>query len=166
MNRSLSIGLAAALVLLATPLSFAHGDASHGSAARVYAPSQVVDTAFGRQGDPNKVTRTITIGMTDDMRFTPGVLKVRRGETVRLDVVNQGRVLHELVLGTPADIRQHWGEMKQHPGMAHDQPQSAHVAAGSRGEVVWQFTRAGEFQFACLLPGHFEAGMAGKVVVE
>lgn len=166
MNRNHLAGAAAALALLATPVSFAHGDASHAPMAHAYSPSGVVDTGFGRQGDPNKVARTITVDMTDDMRFTPDVLKVRRGETVRLDVVNKGGVLHEFVLGTPADIQAHWEAMKKHPGMAHDQPQSAHVDAGSRGEVVWQFTRAGVFQFACLLPGHFEAGMVGKVVVE
>lgn len=166
MNRNHSLGLVAALAMLTAPFSFAHGDASHAPVARAYSPSQVVDTAFGRQGDPKKVTRTITVDMTDNMRFTPDVLKVRRGETVRLNVVNKGRVLHELVLGTPADIKEHWEAMKKHPGMAHEQPQSAHVDAGSKGEVLWQFTKAGEFQFACLLPGHFEAGMVGKVVVE
>lgn len=166
MNRNYSLGLAAAMAMLATPVSFAHGDSSHAPKAHTYSPSGVVDTAFGRQGDPKKVTRTITVDMTDNMRFTPDVLKVRRGETVRLNVMNKGRVLHELVLGTPADIQEHWQAMKNHPGMEHDQPQSAHVAAGSKGEVIWQFTKPGEFQFACLLPGHFEAGMAGKVVVE
>lgn len=166
MNRYHLAGAAAALALLATPLSFAHGDATHAPAAHAYSPSRVVDTDFGRQGDPKKVTRTVTVDMTDSMRFSPDVLKVKRGETVRLDVVNKGRVLHELVLGTPADIQAHWEAMKKHPGMAHDQPQSAHVEAGRKGEVVWHFTKAGVFQFACLLPGHFEAGMVGKVVVE
>jgi uncharacterized cupredoxin-like copper-binding protein len=166
MNHHYSLGLVAALAMLTSPVSFAHGDATHAPKAHAYNRSQVVDTAFGRQGDPRKVTRTVTVDMTDNMRFTPDVLKVQRGETVRLNVMNKGRVLHELVLGTPSDIQEHWQAMKQHPGMAHEQPQSAHVAAGSRGEVVWQFTQPGEFQFACLLPGHFEAGMAGKVVVE
>lgn len=166
MNRIHSLWLAA-LAMLATPAAFAHGgDAAHAPKAHTYRPSQVVDTAFGRQGDPKKVTRTIAVDMTDNMRFTPDVLKVRRGETVRLDVMNKGRVLHEFVLGTPADIQEHWQAMKNHPGMAHEQPQSAHVGAGSKGEVVWQFTKPGEFRFACLLPGHFEAGMAGKVIVE
>lgn len=166
MNRNCSLGLLAALAMLAAPASFAHGDTSDAPEAPAYSPAQVVDTPFGRQGDPQKVTRTITVDMTDNMRFTPGVLKVQRGETVRLNVVNKGRVLHELVLGTQADIHGHWQAMKKHPGMAHEQPQSAHVAAGSRGEVVWQFTEPGEVRFACLLPGHFEAGMAGKVMVE
>lgn len=166
MNRYYPVGLVAAVAMLTATISFAHGDASHAPMAHAYSPSQVVDTAFGRQGDPKKVTRTITVDMTDNMRFTPDVLKVRRGETVRLNVVNKGRVLHELVLGTPADIQEHWEAMKKHPGMAHEQPQAAHVDAGRKGEVVWHFTKAGEFQFACLLPGHFEAGMVGKVVVE
>lgn len=166
MKRTHSLGLVAALALLTTPLSFAHGDSSHAPAAHANHSAPVAETAFGRLGDPKRVSRTITVDMTDNMRFTPGVLKVQRGETVRLNVVNKGRVLHELVLGTQADIHGHRQAMKKHPGMVHEQPQSAHVAAGSRGEVVWQFTEPGEVRFACLLPGHFEAGMAGKVMVE
>ena len=166
MHRSSFGRLAAAMAFLASPLAYTHGDASHAPMPHMYVASEVVATAFGRQGDPDRIDRTVTVDMTDNMRFTPDVLRVRRGDTIRLNVVNKGRVLHELVLGTPADIQAHWQAMQNHPGMAHEQPQSAHVAAGSQGEIVWQFTRPGEFQFACLLPGHFEAGMSGKVVVE
>ena len=166
MKRTYSLGLVAALAMLATPPSFAHGDSSHAPAARANHSAPVAETAFGRLGDPKRVTRTITIDMTDNMRFTPDALKVRRGETVRLKVMNSGRVLHELVLGTPADIKKHWEAMQKHPGMAHGEPNMTHVPAGSQGEMVWQFTQPGQFQFACLLPGHFEAGMVGTVVVE
>ena len=40
-----------------------------------------------------------------------------------------------------------------------------HVAAGKSGEIVWTFNRAGEFDFACLIPGHFQAGMVGRIRV-
>lgn len=124
------------------------------------------ETAFGRPGVAAKVDRTITLEMNDQMRFSPALITLKRGQTVRLQVVNRGKMLHELVLGTPEEIKKHWQAMQRHPGMHHDEPHMAHVQPGQRGEIIWQFTRAGEFQFACLLPGHFEAGMVGKVVVQ
>ena len=162
MNRN-SLGWVATLAMLTSTLAFAHGDAGHTQHSRAYVASDVVDTRFGREGDPKKVTRTIAVEMTDNMRFAPGTLTVKKGETVRLKVTNKGQLLHELVLGTSDEIKKHSEAMKKHPGMEHDEPSMVHVAAGKTG---WQFTKAGEFQFACLLPGHFEAGMSGKVVVQ
>lgn len=164
MNRHLPGWLAALAMLSAAPQSFAHGDGHHAK-SHPFVAADAVETAFGRQGDPKKVSRTIVVDMTDNMRFTPSTLTVKRGDTVRLRVVNKGQLLHELVLGTPTEIKKHWEAMKKHPGMAHDEPSMVHVAPGKTGEVVWQFTQPGEFQFACLLPGHFEAGMTGTVVV-
>lgn len=164
MNRFL-LGGVAALAALAASSAFAHGAGGHAPKAPAYVASQVEDTAFGRQGDPKKVTRTLTLDMSDSMRFTPDQLTLRRGETVRLKVVNKGRLPHELVLGTEEAIRLHWEAMKQHPDMEHDDPSMVHVAPGAAGEIVWQFTQPGDFQFACLLPGHFEAGMRGRIVV-
>ena len=93
-------------------------------------------------------------------------LTLQKGETVRLRVTNRGAVLHELVIGTPKELAEHAEMMRKFPGMEHDAPHMAHVKPGRNGEIVWQFTQPGEFQFACLIPGHFEAGMVGKVVVK
>ena len=90
---------------------------------------------------------------------------MREGETVRFVVRNAGKVLHEMVIGTPEELRAHAEMMKKHPGMEHDEPFMTHVAASRSGEIVWNFNRPGSFQFACLLPGHFEAGMIGTLVV-
>lgn len=160
-----TIALAAALAMLATPAAFAHSDAHHAATMHGQARAEAADTPFGRQGDPAKVDLTLTVDMSDNMRFTPDVLTVRRGETVRLRVANKGELLHELVLGTSEALEAHAAMMRKSPGMAHDEPQMVHVQPGRTGDVVWQFTQAGEFRFACLLPGHFEAGMVGKVVV-
>jgi uncharacterized cupredoxin-like copper-binding protein len=73
--------------------------------------------------------------------------------------------LHELVLGTPEELKAHAELMRKHPGMEHDEPDMAHVRAGKRGQIVWNFNRPGTFQYACLIPGHFEAGMVGTLVV-
>lgn len=147
----------AALLAVAVPAQ-AHDKHSH-AAPKKYDPAQVVETPFGRQGDPAKARRTIAIGMGDDMRYTPAEISVKQGETVRLVIRNKGKLLHELVLGTPEQLRKHAEVMRQHPAMVHVKP-------GKQGEVVWQFTQPGEFQYGCLLPGHFEAGMVGKVIVK
>jgi uncharacterized cupredoxin-like copper-binding protein len=155
-----SIALAAiiAAAALVPHHAAAHGP-SHGASATQ------VETPFGRTGDPRRVARTVDIRMSDDMRFTPAHVTVREGETVRLRVRNTGRVMHELVLGTREELDAHAELMRKHPGMEHDEPYMAHVAPGARGEIVWQFTRAGEFHYGCLVPGHFEAGMRGRITV-
>lgn len=162
--KNLFVALAAIGVLATSNVSFAHGNESH--SARKFDASKVDATPFGQEGDPKKATRTITVDMSDSMRFAPADIIVKRGETVKLVATNKGQVLHELVLGTPDELKKHAEQMKKNPGMEHDEAYMAHVKPGQSGEIVWQFTKAGEFQFACLLPGHFEAGMVGKVTVK
>lgn len=127
------------------------------------------DAAFGRPADPAKAKRTVRVEMTDGMRFIPPEISVKRGEILRFVPVNKGKVMHEMVLGTMDDLKQHAEMMKQHPHMGehdeHHDPRAAHVAPGKSGRIGWQFTKAGEFYYGCLIPGHFEAGMVGKVIV-
>ena len=120
---------------------------------------------WGIAGDAKAVRRTITVRMTDDMRFAPNHIEVREGDTVRLRAENQGKVLHEMVLGTRAELDQHAQMMQKFPGMEHDAPYMAHVRAGQRGDIVWQFNRPGTFDFACLIAGHYQAGMTGTITV-
>jgi uncharacterized cupredoxin-like copper-binding protein len=121
---------------------------------------------WGIAGDAKDVKRTIEINMTDDMKFTPNRIEVKLGETVRLVAVNSGKVLHEIVIGTADELKQHAEMMKKHPNMEHDEPYMAHVDPGQKGDIIWSFNRAGTFEFACLIPGHFEAGMKGTIVVQ
>src|SRR5690606_30182550 len=111
------------------------------------------------------VSRTIEIGMTDAMRFTPDTLQVRQGETIRFVHTNAGQVMHEFVLGTKKELDEHAALMKKFPGMEHEEPYMSNVAPGQRGEIIWQFNRSGDVDFACLLPGHYEAGMVGRIKV-
>ena len=161
-HLALCAALAAALAFGSHAM--AHGDGH--AAARKFDASQVEATPYGQEGNPGKVTRTIRVAMKDTMRFEPGKLTVRKGETVRFVVANKGAVLHEMVLGTAKALKEHAELMKKHPGMEHDEPGMAHVKPGASGEIVWQFTQPGEFHFACLIPGHFEAGMVGVVTVK
>ena len=156
-------------LLIATLLAFAgsalaHGDKPHAAKAQDY--SKAEETPFGRAADPKKAKRTIKVEMNDQMRFVPAEITVKRGEVVRFTPVNKGQVMHEMVLGTMNDLKAHAEMMKKHPGMEHDEPHMAHVAPGKAGEMGWQFTKAGEFFYGCLVPGHFEAGMIGKVIVK
>ncbi len=144
--------------------SFAHGDRPETPARRA-SPADDGKKPFGQPGAAKRVTRVVRIDMGDTMRFTPDRIEIKRGETVKFVVANGGKLLHEMVIGTPDGIREHAALMKKFPGMEHDEPSMAHVQPGKSGEIVWRFTRAGTFQFACLMPGHFEAGMVGTMVV-
>jgi len=121
---------------------------------------------LGKPGDPTKVSRTVEVDMTDAMRFTPARVNVKKGETVRFVVKNSGQLKHEMVLGTAKELREHAELMKKFPEMEHADPNQVSLDPGKTGELVWQFTRAGTFDFACLQPGHFDAGMRGKIAVQ
>lgn len=150
-----------------TSNAFAHGPSGHGSAtASAIQSASDEQYAWGKMGRSNEVKREIVISMTDNMRFTPDRINIRLGETVRFLVRNDGKVLHEFVLGTPDELLKHAELMLKFPNMAHDEPYMAHVDPGQQGDVLWQFNRPGEFDFACLLPGHFQAGMVGKILVQ
>lgn len=165
MNPQLISRVAVASIALAASLAFAHGDEQH-AAPRKFDPAKVEPTEFGQEGNPKKVTRTIKVDMADSMRFTPADITIKRGETVKFVVHNGGKVLHEMVLGTKQAIAEHAELMKKFPEMEHADSNMAHVKPGKAGEIVWQFSKPGEFQFACLQPGHFEAGMVGKLTVK
>ena len=141
---------------LGSTLALAHGDDQH---------HQGHDDSFGRPGDTSKVSRTIEVDMADTMRFTPAHVIVKKGETVRFTVKNSGKVKHEMVLGTAKELREHAELMKKFPEMEHEDPNQLSLDAGKTGELVWHFTRSGTFDFACLQPGHFDAGMRGKIAV-
>lgn len=123
------------------------------------------DSAIGKAGVASKVTRTITVDMADTMRYTPSDIQVKKGETIRFVVKNSGKVKHELSLGTQKELLEHLEQMKKFPDMEHDEPSKVTVGPGAQGEIIWQFTKAGPVNFACLMPGHYEAGMKGQVKV-
>lgn len=156
-------------ILLSLLLALAAGGAqAHGDAHTASAPHAAVkkeQKPWGIAGERRAAKRTVQIAMSDDMRFTPTRIDVRQGETVRLVMRNTGAVLHELVIGTPKELEEHAALMLKFPGMEHDEPYMAHVPPGQTGEIVWTFNRAGEFDFACLIAGHFQAGMRGKLIV-
>lgn len=144
--------------------AFAHEGGSHGQMKAATAVKKE-QKDWGIAGDAKAAKRTIEISMTDNMRFSPDRIEVQQGETIKFVVKNSGKVMHEMVIGTKKELDEHAAMMAKHPGMEHDEPYMAHVASGKSSEMVWTFNRAGEFDFACLIAGHYQAGMVGKINV-
>ncbi len=146
--------------LLSAGAAQAHGPKHH-------APAEVKKEQkdWGIAGSA-KGARKVEIVMTDDMRFQPAHLDAREGETLKLVVRNRGKMLHELVIGTQKELDEHAALMLKFPDMEHDEPYMVHVDPGKTGEIVWTFNRAGQFRFACLIAGHYQAGMVGTITVK
>lgn len=138
----------------------------HGAHAMQNMSQHAHEAAAGRPGDPAKVDRTIQVSMDDTMRFDPAGMRFTKGETIRFVVRNVGRIRHEMVIGSVAELQAHAEMMRKMPKMQHAEPNMISLAPGESGDLIWQFGTAGSFDFACLIPGHLEAGMAGKIRVE
>lgn len=127
------------------------------------------EMAVGKAGDAHHVTRTIEVTMkeTDDgmMIFEPGNLDINPGETIRFKINNMGELDHEFVLDTMDGIAEHKALMEKFPEMEHDDPNAISLASGETGEIIWTFSNTGTFEFACMIPGHYDAGMHGDVIV-
>ena len=123
-------------------------------------------TRIGQAGQADKAKRPVTITMLDTMRFSPASIRVRGGETVRFIIHNAGKVKHELVLGTEKDLREHNAFMQKNPDMEHEDDNMVTVQPGQQSEIVWQFGKSGTVHFACLQPGHYDAGMKGLVTIK
>jgi uncharacterized cupredoxin-like copper-binding protein len=159
----MKIANAMLIALLASGLAHAHGDEKH--AAPQQAEKGGHAAALGKPGDPARVSRTVTVSMSDAMRYNLASIRVKQGETIRFLVKNEGKLKHEMVLGTAAELREHAELMRKFPEMEHDDPNAVSVEPGQTGELVWHFSKAGNFDFGCLVLGHFEAGMRGKLSV-
>jgi uncharacterized cupredoxin-like copper-binding protein len=125
--------------------------------------------AAGDPGDPKKPFRIVKITMLEDgkkMLFEPAVVEARLGEQVRFEIFNEGSWDHEFMLATEADNRKHAELMKKFPDMEHDDPNAVRLSPLASGAILWKFTKRGTFEYACLIPGHREAGMHGTVIVK
>ncbi|MDE2361087.1 MAG: cupredoxin family protein [Hyphomicrobiales bacterium] len=155
MKNWIAAGLGLAFSIGAATPSFAHGDEKHFSA--------------GAPGDPKKPARTVEIVMHEGdgaMSFTPDRVEARRGEQVRFILRNEGALAHEFMLATVRENDEHAKVMERFPDMEHDDPNGKRLDPGKSAEILWKFTKRGTFEFACLIPGHRQAGMHGTVVVK
>ncbi|MDQ3732102.1 MAG: plastocyanin/azurin family copper-binding protein [Pseudomonadota bacterium] len=134
-----------------------HGTHGHGDE---HGPS-----AAGQPGDKRQVDRTIDVTAHDTMRYQPQFLELKPGETIRFIVTNAGKIRHEFMIGTREEQREHEQMMQQMPNMVHEDPNSVTLKPGETKPLVWQFSNPGVVEFACHVPGHYPAGMVGKVQV-
>ncbi|MDI1340187.1 cupredoxin family protein [Polaromonas sp.] len=160
--KTLTTAFLAALIAGAGTFAFAHGDDAH---AKKAGPVKKEQKEWGIAGEAEAASRTITFNMSDNMRFTPDKIDVKQGETIKFVIKNTGKVTHEMVIGTKKDLDEHAALMIKFPGMEHEEPYMAHVGPGKTGQIIWTFNKAGTFDFACLIAGHYQAGMVGKINV-
>ena len=153
-HRFIALGALSALALTAQASGTHAGGHGHDEKATI-----------GKPGVSARASRTVKVDMVDAMRFTPSDIAVKQNETVRFVINNSGKVRHEFALGTQAELLEHYELMKKNPEMEHGDENMVTVDPGKTGEVVWQFTKAGKVDFACLQPGHYDAGMKGVVTV-
>ena len=149
--------LTALSVVITTSTVFAAGNHAGGHAD---------SDAIGKPGKATNAKRTVKVEMLDTMRFNPQSITVKHGETIKFIVKNPGKVKHEMVLGTEKELKEHAEVMKKNPEMEHDDANQITLQPGKSGEIIWQFTKMGKVNFACLQPGHYDAGMAGTVTVK
>lgn len=126
--------------------------------------------AAGEPGNPNRPAREIVVTFieTQDgkMLFAPDKIQVKRGEQIKFVLKNDGAIDHEFMLDSVKNNAKHKIEMQKNPDMEHDDPNGKRLNPGKATELLWRFTKVGEFEFACLIPGHYESGMKGTVVVK
>jgi uncharacterized cupredoxin-like copper-binding protein len=153
---------AAALYALSATGALAHGDKDPGKASKAIKKEQ---KDWGIAGETKNAKRTIAVSMLDSMRFSPDKIETRLGETIKFTLKNTGKVMHEFVIGTQKENDEHAALMLKFPNMEHSEPYMAHVPPGKTGTIVWTFNKPGDFEFACLIAGHYQAGMRGKIKV-
>lgn len=159
MHRSMIPAILFVILAMVVPAAAGPGEAGHGHGG----------FAAGEPGDPKKAARTIQVTMGEGdgkMFFSQSRLVVRRGEQIRFVLLNKGELDHEFVLATTKENLKHAKLMMKYPEMEHEDPNAKRLAPKKDGELLWRFTKRGEFEFACLIPGHRESGMIGKVVVK
>ena len=162
----MNIAKLAASILIAT--AFASGAAFAGAGPKGHSHGHETFSA-GEPGDPKKPARIIQVTMNEGdgkMMFIPDRVEIKRGEQVKFMLRNNGELDHEFILASTAENVKHAEEMKKNPEMEHDDPNAKRLSPKKTTEIVWKFTKAGQFEYGCLIPGHREAGMTGTVIVK
>jgi uncharacterized cupredoxin-like copper-binding protein len=161
MRSAVAAAVFVSIAAIAGPASAGPGAAGHSHSHEAF--------SAGEPGDPKKPARTIQVTMREGdgkMMFQPDRVEVKRGEQVRFKIRNSGLLEHEFILATTDENLKHAEQMMKNPEMEHDDPNGKSVAPGKNSEILWRFSKAGQFEFGCLIPGHREAGMTGTVVVK
>ena len=140
-----------------------------GAVGLAYAHGDNEEKVYGKPGDAKKPARIVQVVMGEadgKMHFIPARIVVKKGEQIRFMLRNNGALDHEFVVATVEDNLAHMKEMEKNPDMEHDDPNARRLKPNKTAEIVWHFTKAGTFDFSCLIPGHRPSGMTGTIVVE
>ena len=122
----------------------------------------------GAPGDPKKPFRVVEVRATEGngtMAFDPPKIVVEQGEQIKFVIRNSGELAHEFMLDSFEANKKHAIAMQKNPEMEHDDPNGKRVETKKEADLIWRFTKRGTFEYACLIPGHYEAGMKGVVEV-
>ena len=129
------------------------------------------DHATGSSGagsDASSKGRIIEVDMTDNA-FAPTTIRVAKGETVTFAFRNRGNDVHEAMIGSMAEQKEHGVAMQDASGSMdhseHGGDGTVSVPAGADGTLTHRFTEAGTTYLGCHRPGHFEAGMQAAIKV-
>ncbi|MBI5318292.1 cupredoxin family protein [Bradyrhizobium sp.] len=136
-----------------------------GASASAHDHARRQSFSAGEPGDPRKPARTIEIVMSE-MAYEPWSIEVKRGEQIRFIIRNAGTEDHEFLLATTRENLAHAQMMKKHRHMRHDEPNAVTLSPKKSAELLWKFTKAGTFEYSCLIPDHREYGMTGRVTVK
>jgi len=166
--KSVAMAMFCSALILGNPLILGEaiaGPDKHGNSHHHHDDER----AYGQPGDPQKPARTISIVMKEGdgtMAFEPNLIEVKKGEQIRFELHNGGELEHEIVIATREENMEHAKEMAKNPDMEHDDPNAKRLKPAQDGEILWHFNKAGQFDMSCLIPGHLEAGMTGKIIVK
>ncbi len=176
MSKSILKTVAAGAAVIAA--TFAAGMAAAGE-------GHTSNGEIGAEGDPASVSRTIEISLYDAY-YEPEELSIKEGQTVRFVITNKGEAVHEFNIGTAEMHIAHQPEMEMMVdhgvlevdrinwdaakamqasmghGM-HEEPNSVLLEPGQTAELIWMFPEHAELEFACNVPGHYDAGMVGEI---
>ena len=176
------------LTLAACLLAGAGGVLAEGSDDHTHNMDAMHPWAYPELGAPGvagDVGRTITITMYDNY-FEPEELVIAAGETVLFVVTNEGKLVHEFNVASAEMHARHQDEMMMmmdHGVLAsdhinedmmsmtmadgqtmhHNHPNSVLLEPGDTAEIIWTFNGDAELEFACNVPGHYDAGMMGEI---
>ena len=143
---------------------------------------------IGEEGNPNNIDRTIKIKMYDNY-YEPNFIEVKKGETIKFIVQNVGEIVHEYNIATKEMHIKHQPEMqklmehgillvdridmakmkemsKKDHSLSHSHSNSIMLEPKKTGVIIWKFSKDIDLEMACNVPGHYESGMVGKIVLE
>ena len=140
---------------------------------------------IGSKGKIEDVSRTIQVKMYDNY-YEPNSFNIKKGETIKFEVINVGELVHEFNIANAMMHIKHQPEMERmveneillgdkidkdkmqkmaamDKSMGHSHSNSVLLAPKEKGILIWKFENAVDIEVACNVPGHYQAGMIAAV---